>query len=450
MPAAHKESKIQNPKSKIWDAVVVGAGVVGCYVARRLVEQKRKVLLLDARKRETLGGWKNSGHNIDKRVFERLPIRQPSDDEIGAQVDSAHYRFPTKSFDFYLPMYNVRLGPFTQRMLNDAIEAGVEFRDEVKCLGAIIENGSVVGVTAKSGRKAAPLRASLTIDVSGIDAVVRNSLPDEMGIEKGLTINDYLNVYSEDIEVGMENWPVPFVYHPIYQGWSGPRRPGVVGIGLGRFASTGEDPRVIHPELVRRALKVTGKTIYKTYQRVPVRRPLIKLVASGAIILGDAAYQGKPMNGEGLSVMLEAAEMAADVAGRAFYRKDFSEKSLWPYSRRWHRNIGARFAPLHRMRMEILKLSRADQIFLMALGVYGPREMSAIMLEGKIEVALRGIPRIALATLRGAFRPDLLTRLLRASLDGQKLKKLYRQYPDDPHELPGWVRQVEALYCVGS
>lgn len=439
---------MKNNEDKHWDAIVVGAGVVGSYVARRLAERKRKVLLIDSRKREDLGAWKNSGHNIDKTVFERLPIRPPSEEEIGAQVDSAHYNFPGRSFDFYLPMFNVRLGIFTQRMLDDAIEAGVEFREEVECKGAIVEDGVVVGVNAAGMRHAAPLRASLTIDVSGIHAVVRNSLPDELGIEKGMAENDFLNVYSEDRDVGMDNWPVPFVYHPTYQGWSGSRRPGVVGIGLGRFASTGDDPREIHSEFVKYALKDPGKTIYKTYQRVPVRYPLHKLVANGAMVLGDAAFQGKPLNGEGLSVMLDAAEMVADVAGRAFYRRDFSERSLWPYSRRWHRNIGARFAPLHRMRMEIAKLSGAEQNFLLGLGIYGPKEMSSVMLEGKIAVGPGTIARMALVAARGASRPDLLRRLMIASIDGIRLSKLYRQYPDDPRELPAWKKQVEALYHI--
>jgi hypothetical protein len=97
-------------------------------------------------------------------------------------------------------MFNVRLGIFTQRMLDDAIEAGVEFRDELQCRGVIVENGAVVGVYVGADPRVrpnsppmgahmgAPLRASLTIDVSGIHAVVRNSLPDELGIEKGIAM----------------------------------------------------------------------------------------------------------------------------------------------------------------------------------------------------------------------------------------------------------------------
>lgn len=432
-----------------WDVVVVGAGVVGSYLARRMAEGGMKVLLLDARPKSELGSWKNSGHNIDKSVFRRLPIRAPSEEEIGAQVDEAYYDSPGKSFTFRLPMYNVRLGVFTQRMLDDAVEAGAEFLDETRCLGALTENEKVVGVKILRDKNEAEIKASLTVDVSGVEAVVRRSLPADMGIERETDPHDMILVYSEDREVGMEHWQVPFVYHARFQGWSGPRRPGVIGIGLGRFVSTGEDPRKIHPEFAKYALPVQGNTIYKTYQKVSVGKPVHKLVANGVMILGDCARQGKPLNGEGLSVMLYAAEMAAKTALEAWKRRDFSEKSLWRYSVEWHREFGARFSSFHRLRYEVLDMSKDDQNFLLGLGLYGPPEMSSIMLEGKIAITPATILNVGRLIRKGISRPWVLKRLAQASIAGARLKRLYQNYPDNPAKLSRWIKKVEELYRVG-
>jgi flavin-dependent dehydrogenase len=364
-------------------------------------------------------------------------------------VEEAYYDSPGKSFTFRLPMYNVRLGVFTQRMLDDAVEAGVEFLDETRCLGALIENEKVVGVKILRDKSEGEIRASLTVDVSGVEAVVRRSLPPDMGIERETAPHDMILVYSEDREVGMEHWQVPFVYHARFQGWSGPRRPGVIGIGLGRFVSTGEDPRKIHPEFARHALPVPGKTIYKTYQKVSVGKPVHKLVANGVMILGDCARQGKPLNGEGLSVMLYAAEMAAKTAVEAWKRRDFSERGLWRYSMEWHREFGARFSSFHRLRYEVLDMSKDDQNFLLGLGLYGPREMSSIMLEGKIAITPATILNVGKLIRKGISRPWVLKRLAQASIAGARLKRLYQNYPANPAELSGWIKKVEELYRVG-
>ena len=72
-----------------YDVIVVGAGIVGSYLARRIAEAKHSVLLIDKRSKDSLGSWKNSGHNIDKNVFAKLPISPPTDRELGASVDYA-------------------------------------------------------------------------------------------------------------------------------------------------------------------------------------------------------------------------------------------------------------------------------------------------------------------------------------------------------------------------
>ena len=429
-----------------YDAIVVGSGIVGAYLARRIAESGHKVLMIDKRSKDELGVWKNSGHNLDKKVFEDLDIDKPSESELGAEVDYADYLTTGESFKFKLPMYNVKLAPFSHRMVDDAVKAGVKYQDRTKCTGAFIDKGKVAGINALRDDEEIQFRSALVIDVSGIGAVVRKSLPDEFGMEKNLTPRDYLEVYAEDHEVDPKDWPVPFTYHSDIQGWSGPRRKNVIGLGLGRFGYTGEDPAVLCRELAAKVVKVPSEIVFQTRARVPVRHALYKLVAPGLLMLGDSAFQGKPLNGEGISVMLYAAEIAAEVIDKSIKNKDNSEEALWPYCVKYHRDWGARFAPFHRLRYELLRFSKAEQSFMLGLGLYGPEEMSSIMLDGKLEMTPQSVINTLKNGWRALARPDIVIRLVRATVQGQKLKKLYEQFPGDPKRLPEWAAQVDELF----
>jgi len=429
-----------------YDAIVVGAGIVGSYFARRLAEGGLKVLLLERRKRDEIGGWKNSGHNLDQQVFKDLPIDPPTDDETLARIDRGVFNPPVgEPFEFDLPMVNVRLKEFTARINREALDADVEFRDETKVLGPIVKDGAVRGVAAECGGEEREFEAAVVADVSGFEAVVRAKLPPEFGIQNKLSSLDYLLVYGEDWEIGKEHKPM-FTYHPKWQGWSGPRHPGAIGIGLGRFAARDEDPRDMFAEFSKEVWPAGGKRVWKTFNKVPLRHPFHSMVANGFILIGDSACQGKPLNGEGVSIMLYAAEMAKDVVVRAVEDGDVSAKGLWDYNVKFHTDFGARFAIFHRLRYELLRMNQAELDFVYGMQMYGPDDISGIMNRAEMEMSPTRLLRVLAAASRGLSRPDVLIRMTRASIEGAKLKKLYKEYPRSPEGLAAWVDKVEALY----
>ncbi len=430
-----------------YDVTVVGAGIVGSYFARRLAERGLSVLLLDKRAQSELGGWKNRGHNIDQSVFETLPIEAPSAEETLAQIDKALFRPAVGSpFEFELPMVSVDLPAFTARVNREAVDAGVEFLDETKVTRPIVEDGSVVGVEVERDGQKREHRSRLVADVSGIDAVVSSKLPAEFGFPRKLSRMDCLLVYGEDWEIGTDAPRPQFTYHAKWQGWSGPREKGVIGIGLGRFASRDEDPREMFEDYAREVCPAGGKRVWKTYARVPLRHPIDSMVGNGILLIGDSACQGKPLNGEGVSVMLGAAEQAQDVVVSALERGEPSAEALWDYNVRFHTDVGARFAIFHRLRYELSRFSDDEMEFLFQMQLYGPDDLAGIM--GPVEVSFdaRRLLGLVRAGARGARRPDLLFRLVRASYQGAKLRKLYKNYPRRPQDLPSWSASVAALY----
>lgn len=432
--------------SENYDVIVAGAGIVGGYFARRLAESGLKVLLADRRKREELGGWKNTGHNIDSRVFDDLPIARPAPDETMAVIERAVFNPPAgKPFEFDLSMVSVKLKEFTARVTREAEDADVEFRDETKIVEPIIEGGAVRGVRAEAGGEEREFVAPLVADVTGIEAAIRSKLPPSFGFPEKLSRLDYLLVYGEDWEIGEEHKPA-FTYHPKWQGWSGPRQPGVIGIGLGRFAARDEDPREMFEKFSKEVWPLGGKKLWSTFNRVPLRHTLHSMVGNGVLLIGDSAVQGKPLNGEGIAIMLYAAEMARDAAVKAVKKEDTSKEALWDYNVRFHRDFGRRFSMFHRLRYELLRFNQDELDFLYGMEMYGPDDVAGIM--GDVEMAMN--PGRALRLLRaggkGISRPDLLIRLARASSEGMKLMKLYEKYPADPARLPAWEDKVEKLY----
>lgn len=439
-------SEHEEKRAAGYDVIVVGAGIVGSYFARRLSESGLQVLLLDRRKKEELGAWKNTGHNLDRRTFLELPIRPPADSEIMARFDQARFIPPVgEPFEFSLPTVNVRLREFTARINQEALDADVEFRDQTRVKDLIVENGFVKGLFAECEGQRLEFRSSLVADVSGIDAVVRAKLPPEFGFVKELSRRDYLLVYGEDWEIGLEHRP-QFTYWPKWQGWSGPRKPGQIGLGLGRFAARDEDPREMFPDFAREVWPAGGKVVWKTFNRVPLRHPLHSLVGNGALLIGDSACMAKPLNGEGVSVMLFAAESAREAVVKAFEKGDLSAAGLWDYNRLFLADWGARFSIFHRLRYELLRMNQAELDFIFGMQMYGPEDMAGIM--GRVEMSLSPgrVVRLIKAFGRGASRPDLLIRLARAAREGVKLKKLYEDYPKSPDRLPEWIKKVEALY----
>ncbi len=67
---------------------------------------------------------------------------------------------------------------------------------------------------------------------------------------------------------------------------------------------------------------------------------LEKSVEDGFMLVGDAAYQVKPLSGGGLYTGLVSADHCADVLVDALDTKDFSEERLAEYHQRWQNDIG--------------------------------------------------------------------------------------------------------------
>jgi len=68
--------------------------------------------------------------------------------------------------------------------------------------------------------------------------------------------------------------------------------------------------------------------------------PMKKTYAAGLMVVGDAAGLCKPVSGGGVYTGAVAAKIAAKVAAEAIVEKDYSEKKMAEYEKRWKKELG--------------------------------------------------------------------------------------------------------------
>jgi digeranylgeranylglycerophospholipid reductase len=83
---------------------------------------------------------------------------------------------------------------------------------------------------------------------------------------------------------------------------------------------------------------------------VPVGPPLPRLVASGLMLVGDAARQVDPLTGGGIANAMMAGRLAAEVAAQAIAAGDTSAEVLAQYEKRWMAGRGRKMARNYRLK----------------------------------------------------------------------------------------------------
>ncbi|MCK4282196.1 MAG: NAD(P)/FAD-dependent oxidoreductase, partial [Candidatus Lokiarchaeota archaeon] len=140
------------PKS--YDVIVVGAGTGGSTAARFAAQYGLDVCLIDSKKRDQIGD-KICGDGIGTEIFEFLNINPPKGEELACHIKGAKLYSPNLKkciimLDPRQAGYVVNRLEFGQRLLNEAIDAGVrQFLDNTMALDLLYKNGTVNGIKVK-------------------------------------------------------------------------------------------------------------------------------------------------------------------------------------------------------------------------------------------------------------------------------------------------------------
>ena len=445
---------------KTFDVIVVGAGTGGSTAARFAAERGLNVCLIDSKDKKEIGN-KICGDAVGAEIFDFLKIKHPKDDELSCKIKGAKLYSPNlkKCIDLTDPKqagYIVNRIEFGQRLLNEALDAGVElFIDNTMALDLLYSQNTVSGVKVKlkDGEKV-DLRSKILIDASGFYSTLRKNVKSTL-IEKEILKEDSILCYREIIKFSPQDLNIT---NPDYISiildrdkapggyiWYFPKNQSSLNIGIGTFMNLkGKVKDLYHQNVFNEFIKTSKYEIISSGGGVvPVRRPLWSCTDNGIMLIGDAACQVNPLHGGGIDPSMRGGLYAANTAINAVEKGDYSVKSLWNYNHKVMTSFGAEFASLDLLRMTLQILPNEDLNFALQQDLLSGEEILEISSTGEFELPLLNLVTKA---FKGISKPNLLLDLNYLRIRMNEISKLYKNFPANIANFEEWKKRAIQVY----
>lgn len=441
-----------------FDVVVVGAGTGGCLAAKTMAEAGLKVCLVERKKREAVGE-KVCGDALGEHHLKALGLEKPQGGELEKRIEGIRIFSPDlgtvftiRDKDFVGYILNRRL--FGQWLLELALDEGVVFHDGVQCLEPIVEKGFVSGVLAKNmaTRESVRFKSRVVVDASGFVGVVRQKLPEELGIDREVANEDVEACYREIRQLKQESGETEFCEIYLNQkatpggySWIFPKGGARVNVGLG-ICMRGKFPNpkgqfyehVLSRGVFEGSLLLSGGAWYD-----PTRRPLDNMVGNGVAVVGDAACLVNPIHGGGIGPSMLSGFLAGKTIVEALEKGDASQEALWPYNCRYMEVYGAKQARLDVFRYFLVATSDEELNFGMS---------RKLLTEGDVLKAGLGedfhlnVTETTRRVSRGLRRVGFLKRLRLTVKLMNRVKAHYKDYPEASEGFGRWRAETERLF----
>jgi geranylgeranyl reductase family protein len=327
------------------DVVVVGGGPAGAAAAIFLKRRGHDVLLVDEARfpRDKIcgdsvspEGWRLlTAIGAAPRVRALLP--HPLRGMALTSPDGASFRGEYRSAP--AGGFALRRERLDKAVLDVAREAGVEVREGTKATDLVFgERGAVEGVVSENGHGHEALPARIVVAADGRRSVVarRLGLLREHPSLKRFAVRGYW-----DGMAGLGEWGEMHVGGGGYCGVAPLSSTSAnVAFVLDRqaMAEAAGDLESFYRDTLRRrwprlAERLAGATLLGPPRAIgPLALEARRVSAPGALLVGDAAGFYDPFTGEGVTLALRSAEMAAEIANRAL--RSGSTDDLTEYDRR--------------------------------------------------------------------------------------------------------------------
>jgi digeranylgeranylglycerophospholipid reductase len=315
----------------LYDAIVVGAGPVGSFLAYRLAKFGYKVVVFERRPR--VGDSVCCTGIIGKECFDRFPV---ASDAIISQATSAKFFAPSGRYlrlcKETVQAYVVDRAAFDRALASKAQEKGVDYHLSAK-VEDIALAGNCVRARVESNGRADSFEGRVAIISSGFGA----SLPQKLGLGK---ISDF--VLGAQAEVNIERLDEVEVYFgqeiaPGFFAWLVPTFPGKALAGLLSRRTPGSYLKNLLSNLFAQG-KITSPGDIINYGGVPITT-LPRTYGERVVVVGDAAGQVKPTTGGGIYYGLLCADIAAEVINDALGADDPSARRLSSYEKGWRKRL---------------------------------------------------------------------------------------------------------------
>jgi digeranylgeranylglycerophospholipid reductase len=316
---------------KRYDAIVIGGGPAGSYVAYKLAEAGYEVVVLEKR---TLGEPVCCTGIIGREYVNSFAI---DDNVILRQVNSTRLFSPSgnclRLWREEIQAYIIDRAAFNVAMGNQAQEAGAEY-----VLNSLVGNIEVgddkVSVEAAHQEERLNFEARVVIIATGFGS----GLAQKLGLGK---ISDFVIGAQAEIEtIGVDEIEVYFGQEiaPGFFAWLVPTSPQTARVGLLSRRSPGLYLKKLMASLLAQG-KIVSAEAELNYGGIPLK-PLARTHSERLVVVGTAAGQVKPTTGGGIYYGLLCADIAANNLHRALESDDLSAKGLASYEREWKRKLG--------------------------------------------------------------------------------------------------------------
>ncbi|MFX1499501.1 MAG: geranylgeranyl reductase family protein [Promethearchaeota archaeon] len=445
---------------KTFDVIVIGAGTGGTTAARFTAKKGLNICLIDRKKKEEIGN-KICGDAIGNEIFDLLKINHPKNEELSCHIKGAKLYSPDLKkcitlFDPKQAGYIVNRLEFGQRLLNEALDAGVkQFLDKTMVLDLLYSNGTVNGVKVKleNGEKV-DLNAKIVIDASGYYSPLRKKAKSSL-IEKNIPKEDSILCYREivkfspsDLDVQDPEYITIILNQEKAPGgyiWYFPKNQASVNIGIGTFMDYGGKVKDLYRSNVFNEFIKTSKVeiLSSGGGVVPVRRPLWSCADNGFMLIGDAACQVNPLHGGGIDPSMRAGYYAANSAVQAIETNSYSINELWNYNYNVMTSFGAEFAALDLLRIVLQSLSNEDLNFGLGRELLSGEEILEISSKGGLNLSLADM---AVKAFKGISRPNLLLDLNYLRIRMNEISKHYKNFPKNFSQFSNWKEKTIGIY----
>ena len=437
-----------------WDVIVVGAGAAGCLAAECTARKGLKTLIIERKPMEKIG-QKTCGDGIGIHHFKKLKLDTPKGEELADIMEGIMVHSPDDQTVFRIASeeysgFVVNRREFGQRLLRYALDKGAELYDSSNVRDATVTDEAVKLKYRRNG-KLEEVTASVIIDASGMNGIVRKKLASLIGVSPTAHISDLEICYREIVKV---KEPIPDKFGHIYLNqelspggyiWIFNHGENVINVGLGIQMSRKINPKEIYDKFIIKKFNMLKdrKVIHAGGGVVAVRRPFEYLAWNRVMFAGDAAYTVNPIHGGGIGSSMLSGRLAGETAVEAFEKEDFSINTLWSYPVKYMKEYGSKQVGLDIFRLFLQTCTNDELNHGMRQKLIKEEDVLKASLTGEVKL---NITDKAMRVLRGLGHLKLLLKLRRAAKYMKEAKKLCATFPKNPSQLHNWLSELNKLY----